>query len=102
MFTSKPRLRSPSRNSSETGYRSSGTTWKDDLISNESSKAINSRQDSTPADVSTSCVITAQAGALSGQNQMKGTEEIPFALMQRINAFCKIVSTVQSTGHCGN
>ncbi len=41
----------------------------------------------TPAEVSTSWVMMAQLCAPSGQNQMKGTEEMPWALIQRINTF---------------
>ena len=77
-------------------------SWNADLMPNESSMSISSSQKSRPAWPSTSCVIIPQAGAPSGQNQMKGMLDRPCAFKASAIALSINVSTDLSTGQRGN
>src|SRR5271165_1675784 len=90
------------RYDSGTGYRFSGTTWKEALIWYSSLISIRLELKSRPSVVSTSWVINAHPDLPSGQNQMNGISVTPLAFMPIARHRSRMFSTVVSTGQWGN
>src|SRR5882672_10213122 len=86
---------------SGTGYLCSGTIWKDALTCAESLISISFEQKSRPANSSISCVMIAQPGEPSGQNQINGILSMPCALREQNSSRSIRFSTVRSTGQLG-
>ena len=88
-----PRRRISWTKSSGTSYVLRVQPGRDALMPCESSISMRFEAKPTPSAVSTSWVITRQLGAPSGQNQMKGTREVPVASIKRRKKCSWSVST---------